>query len=65
VTLTGLSHDTKCHSLFVVLCLLTRCGHVQTAARLRGVLPIVVDADFWEDIGETLDDIFIPDAEIW
>ena len=37
----------------------------QTAARLRGVLPVVVDADYWEDIGEALDDIFIPDAEIW
>ncbi len=38
---------------------------MQTSARLRGVLPVVVDADYWEDIGEVLDDIFIPEAEIW
>ena len=38
---------------------------VQTAVQLRGVLPVVVDADVWEDLGEALDDIFIPDAEIW
>lgn len=38
---------------------------LQTAVRLRGVLPVVVDADYWEDIGEALDDIFIPEAEIW
>lgn len=38
---------------------------MQTSARLRGVLPVLVDADYWEDIGEVLDDIFIPDAEIW
>ena len=38
---------------------------VQTAVKLRGVLPVVVDADVWEDTGEALDDIFIPDAEIW
>ena len=38
---------------------------MQTSARLRGALPVVVDADYWEDIGEVLDDIFIPEAEIW
>ena len=38
---------------------------MQTAVQLRGVLPVVVDADMWEDAGEALDDIFIPDAEIW
>lgn len=38
---------------------------MQTAAKLRGVLPVVVDADVWEDVGEALDDILIPDAEIW
>ena len=38
---------------------------MQTALQLRGVLPVVVDADRWEDAGEALDDIFIPDAEIW
>lgn len=38
---------------------------MQTAVQLRGVLPVVVDADVWEDAGEALDDIFIPDAEIW
>jgi len=38
---------------------------MQTSARLRGVLPVVVDADYWEDIGEVLDDIFIPEAESW
>lgn len=38
---------------------------MQTSARLRGVLPVVVDADYWEDVGEVLDDIFIPEAEIW
>lgn len=38
---------------------------MQTALQLRGVLPVVVDADIWEDAGEALDDIFIPDAEIW
>lgn len=38
---------------------------MQVAAKLRGVLPVVVDADLWEDAGEALDDIFIPDAEIW
>ncbi|KAL0042633.1 hypothetical protein WJX79_005902 [Trebouxia sp. C0005] len=40
-------------------------GVENTSARLRGVLPVLVDADYWEDIGEVLDDIFIPDAEIW
>ena len=40
-------------------------GCLQTTAKLRGVLPVVVDADVWEDAGEALDDIFIPDAEIW
>ncbi|KAL3144416.1 hypothetical protein ABBQ32_004164 [Trebouxia sp. C0010 RCD-2024] len=40
-------------------------GVDQVAAKLRGVLPVVVDADLWEDAGEALDDIFIPDAEIW
>ncbi|KAL0049748.1 hypothetical protein WJX82_009107 [Trebouxia sp. C0006] len=40
-------------------------GIENTSARLRGVLPVVVDADYWEDIGEVLDDIFIPEAEIW
>lgn len=40
-------------------------GIPNTAVRLRGVLPVVVDADYWEDIGEALDDIFIPEAEIW
>lgn len=38
---------------------------MQAAVKLRGVLPVVVDADLWEDAGEALDDIFIPDAEIW
>ena len=38
---------------------------MQTAVQLRGVLPVVVDADVWEDAGEALDDMFIPDAEIW
>ena len=38
---------------------------MQTAVQLRGVLPVVVDAEVWEDAGEALDDIFIPDAEIW
>lgn len=38
---------------------------VQTSGRLRGVLPVVVDADVWEDAGEALDDTFIPDAEVW
>lgn len=40
-------------------------ANMQTALQLRGVLPVVVDADIWEDAGEALDDIFIPDAEIW
>lgn len=38
---------------------------VQTSSKLRGILPVVVDADVWEDAGEALDDIFIPDAEVW
>lgn len=39
--------------------------YLQTASKLRGVLPVVVDADVWEEAGEALDDTFIPDAEIW
>ena len=38
---------------------------VQTASKLRGILPVVVDANVWEDAGEALDDTFIPDAEVW
>ena len=38
---------------------------LQIASRLRGVVPVVVDADIWEDAGEALDDTFLPDAEIW
>ena len=38
---------------------------LQTASRLRGVLPVLVDGDVGEDAGEALDDTFIPDAEVW
>lgn len=56
-------------SLYSVHAFVVSCNKsvfwMQTASRLRGVLPVVVDADYWEDIGEALDDIFIPEAEIW
>eukprot|EP00959_Pyramimonas_sp_CCMP1952_P045865 958591-Pyramimonas_sp.AAC.2 len=34
-------------------------------SNLRGALPVMVDGDFWEDIAEELDDIFIGNASIW
>lgn len=38
---------------------------VQVVPRLRGVLPVVVEGEFWEDTAEELDDIFVGDAEVW
>ena len=38
---------------------------MQVVRRLEGDLPVWVEADQWEDVGEELDDIFIGDAEIW
>lgn len=33
--------------------------------RLGGALPVVIDADDWEDTAEEIDDIFLGDAEVW
>ena len=37
----------------------------QVVDRLRGELPVFIDAEDWEDIAEELDDTFLGDAEIW
>ena len=61
----NLQVDTTAGFLFTCTQQLPHQHAVQTTVRLRGALPVVVDADFWEDTGEALDDIFIPDAEVW
>ncbi|KAL4853873.1 putative ribose-5-phosphate isomerase 4 [Chlorella vulgaris] len=33
--------------------------------RLGGTLPVAVEEEGWEDVGEELDDIFLGDAELW
>ncbi|KAI3431827.1 hypothetical protein D9Q98_010580 [Chlorella vulgaris] len=33
--------------------------------RLGGTLPVAVEEEEWEDVGEELDDIFLGDAELW
>eukprot|EP00955_Chlamydomonas_euryale_P020061 213604-Chlamydomonas_euryale.AAC.4 len=38
---------------------------MQIVKRLYGTLPVVVNGDNWEAIGEELDDIFVGDAELW
>jgi ribose 5-phosphate isomerase A len=37
----------------------------QLVERLAGYLPVVIEGDDWEEPAETLDDIFLGDAEIW
>jgi len=37
----------------------------RSSTRLRGPLPVFIDAEDWEDTAEELDDIFLGDAEIW
>ena len=32
---------------------------------LDGCVPILVDADDWEEVAESLDDVFLGDAELW
>lgn len=36
-----------------------------SSSRLKGPLPVYIDADDWEETAEELDDIFLGDAEIW
>lgn len=38
---------------------------MQAVDRLGRDLPVLVDNEMWEEVGEALDDVFIGDAEIW
>jgi len=40
-------------------------GEEGVKASLGGTLPVMVDGEYWEAIGEDLDDIFIGEASIW
>lgn len=35
------------------------------SGRLHGDLPVIIDADDWEETAEELDDLFLGDAEVW
>ena len=37
----------------------------QVVPRLGGSLPVVIEAEGWEDAAEELDSMFLGDAEVW
>lgn len=45
--------------------LVVLCAESDVAPELDGCVPILVDADEWEEVAESLDDIFLGDAALW